>query len=670
MDAVVAVAAVTDITILAKLDPLHYASARQSSADALNIGISALDKAVQAERMKLKAEAKAAADTADKARANAAAAALTQKLSTLPKTSCALADGSIFEMQDDGLYCTSAPDAKGNSKSMWLSGKFEITHSTRSFENGEWGRVVEWIDKDGQAHSLSISMAELASTPANVWSAMSEGGLAIAPSRPARDMLATYLQVLVTDKSARSVTRTGWTRQGQYVMQSGEVLGQSSIDPIFYQGNTTKNVVAGEVEDWKSSVGKLAQGNSRLMFSICAAFAAPMLTLCGEGGGGFHFRGASSVGKTTALKVAASVFGSAVNSWRATSNGLEGVAAAHNDSLLVLDEINQCSPFEVGETAYMLANGVGKLRANRNGAARRSAEWRTLFLSSGEQDLESILSGVKKKVMAGMEVRMLSIPADAGSDMGLIECLHDCKTPGALAEDITDAAVKAHGAVGREWLEFLADDFIHDDAKKALSKSIDRWTAELVSENEGGQVRRAARRFATVIVAGITATALNLTGWTKDDVILAVSKCFAAWKDNFQSDGGQSREQQRIIEQIIAFIQQNSMTRFQQLHSDPNSHVASTLIRDRAGFRRVTETGELEYLVFPDAFKNELSKGHDYKDVAKVLESNGTLKRFSDKYLTTKVVLPGLGRQRVYVLTLGTDAAEAEVADEVSDDNF
>lgn len=656
MDA--AVVAVTSIDTLATMDPLAYATARQSSANALNIGISALDKAVNFKRMKLKAEAKAKADAEAAAQSCAAAAALTQRLSTLPKTSCALADGTIFEMRNDGLYCDSAPDAKGNSKSIWLSGTFEITHSTRSFENGEWGRVVIWIDKDGQAHELSVSMSELASSPANIWAAMSEGGLAIAPARPARDALATYLQILATEKSARSVTKTGWTRQGQYVMQSGEVLGQAA-DPIFYQGNVAKNQIAGSIDDWKNSVGTLAKGNSRLMFSICAAFAAPMLTLCGEGGGGFHLRGPSSVGKTTALKVASSIYGSTVNSWRATSNGLEGVASAHNDSLLLLDEVNQCSPFEVGETAYMLANGVGKLRANRNGAARKSAEWRTLFLSSGEQDLESILNSVKKKIMAGMEVRMLSIPADAGEDMGMFECLHEHKTPGALAEAITDAANKARGAVGRAWLEFLADDFIHDDAKKALSRSVDRWTDELADAADGGQVRRAARRFATVIVAGTTACALGLTGWSKDEVVYAVSKCFADWKENFQNDGGQSREQQQIIEQVTAFIQANSVTRFQSVDTpDWNPQ----LIRDRAGFKR-DGSDKIEYLVFPAVFKTELSRGHDHKDVAKVLENAGILKRFSDKYLTTKVVLPDLGRQRVYVLTPGSDI-------EATNDNF
>ena len=53
--------------------------------------------------------------------------------------------------------------------------------------------------------------------------------------------------------------------------------------------------------------------------------------------------------------------------WRATSNGLEGVAALHCDSLLVLDEISEVNPREAGLIAYMLANGQGKARAGRLG---------------------------------------------------------------------------------------------------------------------------------------------------------------------------------------------------------------------------------------------------------------------------------------------------------------
>jgi putative DNA primase/helicase len=47
-----------------------------------------------------------------------------------------------------------------------------------------------------------------------------------------------------------------------------------------------------------------------------------------------------------------------MNSWRATSNGLEAVAEASNDALLYLDEIGQVRPQEAEEVAYMLANFV------------------------------------------------------------------------------------------------------------------------------------------------------------------------------------------------------------------------------------------------------------------------------------------------------------------------
>ncbi len=35
-----------------------------------------------------------------------------------------------------------------------------------------------------------------------------------------------------------------------------------------------------------------------------------------------------------------------------------------NDALLCLDEIEQMQPSEIGEVAYMLANGVGKVRSD------------------------------------------------------------------------------------------------------------------------------------------------------------------------------------------------------------------------------------------------------------------------------------------------------------------
>jgi len=110
-------------------------------------------------------------------------------------------------------------------------------------------------------------------------------------------------------------------------------------------------------------------GNPILLLSVSASFAAPLLLKAKQqsaGGGGIHLIGKSSNGKTTALQVAASVWGGPgyVRAWRATANGLEATAAALNDSLIVLDEISECDPREIGAIIYALANGQGKQGQN------------------------------------------------------------------------------------------------------------------------------------------------------------------------------------------------------------------------------------------------------------------------------------------------------------------
>src|SRR4029077_11311279 len=97
----------------------------------------------------------------------------------------------------------------------------------------------------------------------------------------------------------------------------------------------------GSLAEWKDNVARLAVGKSRLLLAANAE------------SGGIHLRGASSTGKSTALVMAGSVWGGGarggyVRSWRATANGLEGVALAHCDALLCLDELSQVPAREAG----------------------------------------------------------------------------------------------------------------------------------------------------------------------------------------------------------------------------------------------------------------------------------------------------------------------------------
>jgi putative DNA primase/helicase len=80
----------------------------------------------------------------------------------------------------------------------------------------------------------------------------------------------------------------------------------------------------------------------------------------------------------------------------------------------------------------MLANGQGKQRAGRTGAARPRLTWRLLFLSAGEIGLAEHMGEVNKRARAGQELRMIDLPADAGAGLGIFETLHEFETGGVL----------------------------------------------------------------------------------------------------------------------------------------------------------------------------------------------------------------------------------------------
>jgi len=78
-----------------------------------------------------------------------------------------------------------------------------------------------------------------------------------------------------------------------------------------------------------------------------------------------HTLNHSDIGKTTVEVVAASVNGPPkkyIQTWRTTSNAIEGTAARFNLPLLCLDEIREANDREVGRIVMMLANGQGKKR--------------------------------------------------------------------------------------------------------------------------------------------------------------------------------------------------------------------------------------------------------------------------------------------------------------------
>jgi uncharacterized protein (DUF927 family) len=548
-----------------------------------------------------------------------------------------------------GVYRHEAKIKTGSDKieltDTWVCDPLYIQAKTRDATSNAWGRWLQWCDADKRPHSWAMPMALLEGDSAEFRRELAHQGLSIGSGRRVGELLDNYIKTAPVKDRVRCVQRLGW--HGSVYIMPGETIGQSADAVVFQNASGADPALsaAGTVEQWRDGVAKLAAGNTRLTFALSVAFAAPLAELAGEDLGGFQFRGSSSTGKTTALKAAASVWGNPadyVRTWRATANGLEGIAALHNDDLLILDELSQIDGKEAGQCAYMLANGQGKSRATRTGGARQAARWRLLLLSAGEVSLASLMAADGRRANAGQEIRLADIDADAGAGMGLFEQLHGHATPAALAQTVKDAAGLHYGAAGLAFLRSIVCD--RASLPVTLADGIGQFIADAVPANTAGQATRIARRFALVAAAGELATRYGLTGWRDGDATQAALTCFTAWLAGFGGPG--NREEHALLVQVRAFFEANGSSRFEQWDCDTAQRVIN-----RVGFVKTVDDGTHQYYVLSEAFRLEVAKGFAPAWAAKTLLAAGWLEGEGGGRTTQKPNLPGIGRNRCYVFT-------------------
>jgi putative DNA primase/helicase len=344
------------------------------------------------------------------------------------------------------------------------------------------------------------------------------------------------------------------------------------------------------------------------------------------------------------LLVAGSVWGGDsskgyLDTWRATVNGLETVAELHNHGLLCLDEISQCDPRTIGETAYMLANGIGKARMTRAGGTRRRLEWDLIFLSNGEQSLSDLAAQAGQRTRGGQEARMCDVEADAGKGMGLFEELNGMASPDALAQHLSAASRKYYGTAIREYLAQLV---VHQEQiREAVRHVRDAFLKEHVPAEASGEVWRVAARFALVGAAGESAR--EITGWPQGTSLAAAAAMFKVWLTGRGTSG--HRDDEAAIQQVRAFLEAHGASRFQD--------VTDTLARvsNRVGFKRTLPSGETEYLILSEAFRKEVCAGYDSRATAQVLAERGYLALGDGRNLAKRETVPELGRTRVYVVS-------------------
>ena len=577
-----------------------------------------------------------------------------------------------FTASDDGVWHT-ARDAEGNAKKpQWLCSRLDVPARTRADDTNGWGYLLEFSDPDNNAKTWAMPSAMLSGDGAEWAGRLRDMGLRMAPGPAPRNLIARYIDTRNPVDRVRCTDRVGW-HGPVYVLPGGSIGTAEGQRYVFQSESGMEDTFRrhGSLAEWQQNVAALCVGNSRLIFTVCCAFAGPMLRPAGIEGGGVHMRGNSGLGKTTGLKIAASVWGrpSYMQRWRTTDNALEATAVQHCDGLLILDEIGQLDGRVLGECAYMLANGQEKGRATRGGLSRRKRTWVTLFLSSGEVSMADHMAEAGKRTRAGMEVRMLDVPLDAGRGMGGIEELHGHENAAQMSESIAAAAARCYGTAGRAWLEWACAH--HGTLPEQLLELVERYRDDMVPEAAAEQVRRAGNRFALIAAAGELATRAGITNWQPGQAAWGVRECFNAWlASRGHVDNG---EVVAILRQVRKFIELHGEGRFTWWHRAVDDHGPKTL--NRAGFRRLTDSdgkpikngsdhqrefgermtaidgegAQVEYFVLREVFEREICSGFDSQDVARLLRDRGHLVHEKGR-LMVKARLPGMGNTWCYQL--------------------
>jgi putative DNA primase/helicase len=557
-----------------------------------------------------------------------------------------------FAMKKDGLYY----DDK------WICSPIEVFACTRDEHQKNWGRLVRFKDFDQHLHEIAIPMEIMKGDCSDLIGLLLSSGLRICASKTTRNKLAEFIQSINVEKRALCTSRIGW-HANTFIMPHGSI---PETDDIYLQSDYSNFAgfrSAGTLEEWQEQIAKYCKSNSRLMFAVSCAFAAPLLPILNVESGGVHIKGASSIGKSTTLAVAASVWGNPkfVQTWKTTGNALEAIAEAHNNTLLCLDELGQVDGKEAGEIAYMLANGSGKNRMKAKGGLRTKYEWNLLFLSTGEISVVDKIAESGKKAHAGMLARMVDIPADSNKGHGLFDILHDFKDGNTLAHHLKNKVANYYGTPILAYLAKLTS--IKNDLHKFVEEIRKDFFLKYVPANSDGQVKRVAERFVIIASGGELAIKFGILPYELGESFAAVGICFQSWLE--ERGGITGYEDKEAIRQVQAFLESHHSSRFASMGDNGNTFGEPT-INNQVGFKRKVKVSDSdsteeswEFFVFPEIFRKEICKGFEHRTVCKALAEKGFLIRGNARQFVKECRLP-IGRKKVYHLkhTIITDDDE------------
>jgi putative DNA primase/helicase len=560
----------------------------------------------------------------------------------------------------------------GDTVTTWvrLSGYMKPTHCTVDAK-GNHGLLVKIVTINNKAVDCFFVREEFA-TEKDTTKLLLAKGLPIPHLRPANCYaLNFYLNNFKPEFKAVGVDMVGWQPdQSTYILPFADDSrnsytcikdGEKPTTYILQQkGIITRSLRRkGTLEEWQRTVGAIIKGNHLHTFSVLAALTAPVLKLLGEEGGFIHYVGSTSIGKSTILHVAKSVWGfENLGSFRITDNALEDTCKNANDGMLFLDEIGEVAPEALSNIVYMVANGSTKGRSDRGGNAKATAHFTVLAQSTGEVGLEAKLAEKGKKAKGGQLMRMAELDADRGKGLKTFDVLNMNPDTGELfssgkeqAEYLKTHAKENYGVAIDSYLAEIVKDI--EGFKADLKEAKAEWLQRKFKGEIGAEVRRMANRFATIYASGMLAVAFGIVPHSVEQVEECVNAMFDNWLDRFGGDS--SYEFKAIVAELRELVIEHKYARF--CNASPTQDERDNLPKEMAGYWHLEKK---ESWIYPSVFERDVLKGRDKKIFYPLLVKEGYLKQEDARQYASLRQPTKVNRQRFIVIDVSVLSPEDE----------
>ena len=177
------------------------------------------------------------------------------------------------------------------------------------------------------------------------------------------------------------------------ILSNIEFMPSGPGDSALYRAFSSRR---GSLHAWVELMQAISSDNLMIpQVAVLTALVPPLLGKLQIPNFILDIYGNTTTGKSTSLKLAASVYGnpndkhpdSLILQWTNTKVAIEQIASMCGDLPVFLDDAQHTSDDLKKTVIYMVANGRGKGRGARGGGIRETPTWRTVALSTSEEPL-------------------------------------------------------------------------------------------------------------------------------------------------------------------------------------------------------------------------------------------------------------------------------------------